>query len=654
MRTSCTRGIGAKHAQGCEQSVCFHSDDAEGDVALAYPVAAERKRLIDLYRTAAAALIHWANTPALRIKAMKDSRPLLFDLLFDPIAYAEFLDPNVVRWSNVTFADNYYQTLGAFADNKFTITPNGEFKRDFDVNIQLNGRAGFTQDDFGSFGIGGPHSRVWKWYAGTVDLNLQEFARDRMFRSLADQGSVAHSAFVPTFKYNDRPWYASQEANVSNATTGYTNPESYVWEGIGEGWAFSLLGGVSLANQPGMIVLHPVTENNTEVLHGIDPAVPSIFNGNFEYGNLHPDARYPGLVTRDSLSTPGWSFHGGRIEAKSDSVVSDGTGDYAVELTTDQDASNTEITHNRLYIPKDATSLEFFYSVKDVERAAFPNIRTGQLSVFLAVGTEERFLGDVLFNSPEVLQETDPAAWHKRTLSLPQSLLQDQQGNRVDTVGTLTFRLSYPGEQAPRVSGVGKIWLDDIALVKQSGSRNFAPGAPLLAEEISHAEQPAQIVDSQSLDSVINAALSQWQGIGQSSVIVPPSGSGGVQLGLVQSPAVDFLVNMEDPHEGPESHGNAGLSEGGFDDQLLLENVIPGAMVARPNDWALGQGGGIVGNIFAHKLAINGNPAFASDGHAVQTESNAWLDRSQESFVVQAGFGHPFEAHQVIDGAFED
>ena len=29
------------------------------------------------------------------------------------IAYAEFLDPNVVRWSNVTFADNYYQTLGA-------------------------------------------------------------------------------------------------------------------------------------------------------------------------------------------------------------------------------------------------------------------------------------------------------------------------------------------------------------------------------------------------------------------------------------------------------------------------------------------------------------------------------------------------------------
>ncbi len=192
------------------------------------------------------------------------------------ISYAEFLDPNAVRWSNVTFADNYYQTLGAFADDKFTVTPNGEFKRDFDVNIQLNGRAGFTQDDFGAFGIGGPHSRVWKWYAGTVDLSLRDFANDRIFRSLADQGSVAHSAFVPTFKYNDRPWYASQEANVSNATTGYTNPESYVWEGIGTGWAFSPQGGVQLTNAPPAVVLHPVTDNNTEVPKGIDPAVPSI------------------------------------------------------------------------------------------------------------------------------------------------------------------------------------------------------------------------------------------------------------------------------------------------------------------------------------------------------------------------------------------
>lgn len=119
----------------------------------------------------------------------------------------------------------------------------------------------------------------------------------------------------------------------------------------------------------------------------------------------------------------------------------------------------------------------------------------------------------------------------------------------MDAIGTLTFRLSYPGEQAPLVSGVGRIWLDDIALVKQSGSRNFAPGAPLLAEGVGQAEQTAQAVDTQSIGPVINAALSQWQGIGLSSVIVPPNGSGGVQFGLVQSPAIDFLARAEDQKE---------------------------------------------------------------------------------------------------------
>ena len=151
----------------------------------------------------------------------------------------------------------------------------------------------------------------------------------------------------------------------------------------------------------------------------------------------------------------------------------------------------------------------------------------------------------------------------------------------------------YPGEQAPRVSGVGKIWLDNIALIKQSGSRNFAPGAPLLAEEVSQSEQTAQVVDSQSLGPVIDAALSQWQGIGLSSVIVPPSGSGGVQFGFGQSSAIDFLARAEDPNKAPEPYGNAGLSEGGFDDQLLLENMV------RPNYGALGQRGALSG-MFSH------------------------------------------------------
>ena len=88
-----------------------------------------------------------------------------------------------------------------------------------------------------------------------------------------------------------------------------------------------------------------------------------------------------------------------------------------------------------------------------------------------------------------------------------------------------------------------------------------------------------------------------------SSVIIPPTGSSGVQFGFGQNTAVDFLVNMDDPNEGPESDGNAGLGERGLNDESLFENVIPGTMVTRPNYWAFGQRGG-------HSLGYLRTPSF--------------------------------------------
>ena len=73
-------------------------------------------------------------------------------------------------------------------------------------------------------------------------------------------------------------------------------------------------------------------------------------------------------------------------------------------------------------------------------------------------------------------------------------------------------------------------------------------------------------------------------------MILPPTGSSGGQFGFGQSTAVDFLVNVDDLNEGPESHGNAGIGEGGFNDQLLLEDIITGAMVARIPTSELDQG----------------------------------------------------------------
>jgi len=62
-----------------------------------------------------------------------------------------------------------------------TFTPNGWEVTGADINLQLgpggDRRAGFTKDDFAKYlnfgpldirGMGGPHGRVFRWYAGTM------------------------------------------------------------------------------------------------------------------------------------------------------------------------------------------------------------------------------------------------------------------------------------------------------------------------------------------------------------------------------------------------------------------------------------------------------------------------------------------------------
>jgi hypothetical protein len=119
-----------------------------------------------------------------------------FGLNLSKIEYSDFKDPDVFVWENVRFADNYYQDA-AHPEN-FTATPNGRSIPGVDYEVYLGGRqdgqtdrVGFTQDDFdllGSIGWGGPHSRVWRWYSGTTDLNIPDFpANDEpIFRSGAD------------------------------------------------------------------------------------------------------------------------------------------------------------------------------------------------------------------------------------------------------------------------------------------------------------------------------------------------------------------------------------------------------------------------------------------------------------------------------------
>ncbi|MFM6661907.1 MAG: Ig-like domain-containing protein, partial [Microcystis panniformis] len=133
--------------------------------------------------------------------------------------WADFQEPDVTVWENVNFADNYYQDL---AENNLaglsSSTPNGRSLLNTNLDIYLNGKVGFQKDDaLGQFNgiairtalaalrgavrrglpgavisgliqavkeavnaetrspVVGPHSRVWRWYAGTTNLSLTGF-----------------------------------------------------------------------------------------------------------------------------------------------------------------------------------------------------------------------------------------------------------------------------------------------------------------------------------------------------------------------------------------------------------------------------------------------------------------------------------------------
>lgn len=245
----------------------------------------------------------------------------------DPIRYSDFLDPDVQVWDNVGFADNYYQTN---AGEPLTFTPRGWPVPNADRNLLLDGRVGFTQDDLSllgyGFGWGGPHSRVWQWYAGTAALNLNSFHNEPLFRKRHDVDPNWLLDLLPNYRpfedFDDRqpnPWYNGDPDNPAPLSSDIARA---AWEGILEGWYYSELGGGGADRPPGSGVRVPVTDDNSD--DGgprLTPAVPSIFNGDFEWGNMHRknwprnNTTWTELFKSNrfplSYEVPGWSFHGG-------------------------------------------------------------------------------------------------------------------------------------------------------------------------------------------------------------------------------------------------------------------------------------------------------------------------------------------------------
>ncbi|MEB3341221.1 DNA/RNA non-specific endonuclease [Okeania sp.] len=308
--------------------------------------------------------------------------------------FGDFNDPEVQVWENVTFADNYYQTVPKLDPNflELTATPAGRLIENADLNIFLgtnsaeenyeNSRAGFTRETDGNFwpiapsfpwefdkklplaGRGAVHGRVLSWYDGTTNLSVTK-SPDELYRRLGD-GHHNH-LYDSDFSGVANPWYTPDH----NKATFELGDKNAPWEGIGTGWFYSVLGGgKDLRPESKLSERVSMSFDNTSDRESQgDFAVPTLFNGNF-------DAVFnPNGLLRNSLSDgiPGWSGSSPSNSSSSDSGSSanvnslvewsniglplryrqgagyDGTtANYALKL----DSNFPKITHNPFVIPE--------------------------------------------------------------------------------------------------------------------------------------------------------------------------------------------------------------------------------------------------------------------------------------------------------------
>ncbi|MEC4889445.1 MAG: hypothetical protein RI101_05235 [Nitrospira sp.] len=590
----------------------------------------------------------------------------IFDAIFKGIPsnifYDEFYDPDVTRWSNVIFADNYFQEAAKERD-ALTFTPNGRALSGFEINAALSGikngtpgRALFTQDDFSSIpllsleGIGGPHSRVWRWYAGTVDLSLPTFEftsakGEPIFRNLynnvssfvvAPGGALGTNVSDP-FKGSKIPWYVAHEYPHNGLLTfPFDRPDS-VWEGIGEGWAFSPGGGVQFLDSS--LVGRGVQFDNTDgpmkaIVHPNGEAIETIFNGNFEHGNLHRAERFPSYET----STPGWSLHQSlsaqlttslrpvvvvpKVNASGQAIIeSNGLQGHAAFL---DDLFDSQIVHNRLFISPTAQALQFDFMLSAElggDGQGGQSTRTPDVRIFARIDGQDYELGPKVTPTPIAGQSgwfhTEVSLIARQDLGNPQSPSVDLHGK----VTSLSFRLSMTGTLPIVRERPASLLLDNIAL--------RLPGSPIMAEA---AAQPNISSEVQIAQSVINpflaVAAAQWSGLstGTSNLIEFPDGIAGSTAGLFMVSAPDFSfdhVAASGKVNGSQQGGHTGSCQGSLDNQRIFADIRPSI-----------AGDALDERSSVNQSGLNGNASLASNSHAVYSQPDTDLTTVQSSTLL--------------------
>lgn len=114
-----------------------------------------------------------------------------------------------------------------------------------------------------------------------------------------------------------------------------------------------------------------------------------------------------------------------------------------------------------------------------------------------------------------------------------------------------------------------------------------------------------------------------------------PDGSTGINLGEGFFSAGLQLnhVIAEDIQSLPRNHGIAGLSQSRLNDQVLFadNNFV---LESAANQLALSSDRITFGNVSADEFSIDGHASASSDGHAVQSEIDSLLSRTEESAVT--------------------
>jgi large repetitive protein len=352
--------------------------------------------------------------------------------------YSNFYEPPVRVWSNVTFADNYYQTR-ADANSVVSFTPNGREIQGA-VNKNLTDLTGFRFDN----NLGNTHTRTLAWYAGTLALNLEKLNVNSSLRDVQEWLNL----------YEEQPIYDAlggsaligMRINSLGKLGGVWYDHAGVGEGIGEGWAYSTLGGGRRLRPTwlGTGLTDVRTDNTATREQRGDFAVPTIFNGNFDAV----------LAQENSQVLPSWIFEGNsslgqnRLKTWAETLLPNSPdrltyadtihSNYAINLK-----SGDRLTHRNFVVPdwgalrfdlytQNATggSVKIFLDGEELLSSAYQGLREN----------ERQTTGNQDFSAVDLTTYNPYVGINPKT--------SEAQSNRIGygTIGFQTFQVDIPNK----------------------------------------------------------------------------------------------------------------------------------------------------------------------------------------------------------------